>query len=143
MVTFARSKDFSRKLAHALSIEYCESVHPNAEIVVHKTEELVQEANRLHARSANVETQLATVEADFRNCRDALDRTIGDKEQLQRQVSSQLIDLDRLRQVDDRRTGGSCCLQDNRFFEVLVLKILCTFRTKSASRCSTESRRGS
>ncbi|XP_076239449.1 coiled-coil domain-containing protein 170 [Calliopsis andreniformis] len=91
-------QDFARKLAHALNIEYCETVHPSTEIVVHKTEELVQEANRLRSRSSNVEAQLASVEADFRNCRDALDRTVADKEQLQRQVSSQLIDLDRLRQ---------------------------------------------
>ncbi|XP_017882526.1 coiled-coil domain-containing protein 170 [Ceratina calcarata] len=91
-------QEFARKLANALSIEYREAVHPSPEIVIHKVEELVQEANRLRAKSTNVETQLSTVEVDFRSCRDALDRTATEKEQLQRQVSSQLIELDRLRQ---------------------------------------------
>ncbi|XP_076374595.1 coiled-coil domain-containing protein 170 isoform X3 [Megalopta genalis] len=91
-------QDFGRQLAHALNVEYCETVHPSPEIVIHKAEELVQEANRLRAKTANSEAQLSTVQADFRNCRDALDRTVADKEQLQRQVSSYLIDLDRLKQ---------------------------------------------
>lgn len=59
----------------------------------------MQEANRLRAKSTSVEGQLAGFEVDFRSCRDALDRAVADKEQLQRQASSQLIDLDRLRQV--------------------------------------------
>ncbi|XP_076226578.1 uncharacterized protein LOC116432574 isoform X2 [Nomia melanderi] len=91
-------KDFARQLAHALNVEYCETVHPSPEIVVHKAEELVQEANRLRAKSANAEAQFASVQVDLRGCRDALDRAVADKEQLQRQVSSYLIDLDRLKQ---------------------------------------------
>lgn len=68
-------------------------------MVIHKTEELVQEVNRLRTKSTNVETQLTGVEVDFRTCRDALDRSTTEKEQLQRQVSVQLVDIDRLRQV--------------------------------------------
>ena len=68
-------------------------------MVIHKAEELVQEVNRLRTKSTNVETQLTGVEVDFRTCRDALDRSITEKEQLQRQVSVQLVDIDRLRQV--------------------------------------------
>ncbi|XP_076655762.1 coiled-coil domain-containing protein 170 isoform X2 [Halictus rubicundus] len=91
-------QDFARQLAHALNVEFCETMHPSPEIVIHKAEELVQEANRLRAKTANTEAQLTTIQADFRSCRDALDRAVADKEQLQRQVSSYLIDLDRLKQ---------------------------------------------
>lgn len=92
-------KEFKRRLANALSVEYRETVHPSPEIVMHKVEELVQEANRVRAKNTNIEAQLTTAEVDFRSCRDALDCTVAEKEQLQRQVSSQLVDLDRLRQV--------------------------------------------
>ncbi|XP_076389822.1 coiled-coil domain-containing protein 170 isoform X2 [Megachile rotundata] len=91
-------QEFTRKLAHALNVEYRESVHPSPETVVHKMEELLQETNRLRAKSTNVETQLSTIEMDLRSCRDALDRAVAEKEQFQRLTSSQTIDLDRLRQ---------------------------------------------
>ncbi|XP_068972656.1 coiled-coil domain-containing protein 170 isoform X1 [Bombus flavifrons] len=91
-------QEFTRRLANALSVEYRETVHPSPEIVMHKVEELVQEANRVRAKNTNIEAQLTTAEVDFRSCRDALDCTVAEKEQLQRQVSSQLVDLDRLRQ---------------------------------------------
>nr|XP_012147433.1 PREDICTED: coiled-coil domain-containing protein 170 isoform X2 [Megachile rotundata] len=91
-------QEFTRKLAHALNVEYRESVHPSPETVVHKVEELLQETNRLRAKSTNVETQLSTIEMDLRSCRDALDRAVAEKEQFQRLTSSQTIDLDRLRQ---------------------------------------------
>lgn len=92
-------KDFARQLAHALNVEYCETVHPSPEVVIHKAEELVQEANRLRAKTTNAEAQFASVQVDLRSCRDALDRAVADKEQFQRQVSSYLIELDRLKQV--------------------------------------------
>lgn len=92
-------KEFARKLASALSVEYRESVHPSPEMVSHKVEELVQEAGRLRARNTGVEAQLAAVEVEFRGCRDALDRAVAEKEQLQRQMSSQSVDLDRFKQV--------------------------------------------
>lgn len=88
-----------RRLAHALNVEYCETAHHSPEMVIHKAEELVQEVNRLRTKSTNVETQLTSVEVDFRTCRDALDRATTEKEQLQRQLSVQLVDIDRLRQV--------------------------------------------
>lgn len=88
-----------RRLAHALNVEYCEAAHHSTEMVIHKAEELVQEVNRLRTKSTNAETQLTGVEVDFRTCRDALDRATTEKEQLQRQVSVQLVDIDRLRQV--------------------------------------------
>ncbi|XP_029175405.1 coiled-coil domain-containing protein 170 isoform X2 [Nylanderia fulva] len=91
-------QDFVRRLAHALNVEYSEAVHHSPEMVIHKAEELVQEVNRLRTKSMNVETQLTGVEVDFRTCRDALDRATTEKEQLQRQVSVQLVDIDRLRQ---------------------------------------------
>ncbi|XP_024222655.1 coiled-coil domain-containing protein 170 isoform X5 [Bombus impatiens] len=91
-------QEFTRRLANALSVEYRETVHPSPEIVMHKVEELVQEANRVRAKNTNIEARLTTAEVDFRSCRDALDCTVAEKEQLQRQVSSQLVDLDRLRQ---------------------------------------------
>lgn len=74
-------------------------MHPSPEVVIHKVEELVEETNRLRAKNTNVEVQLTTAEVEFRSCRDALDRTVAEKEQLERQVSSQLVDLDRLKQV--------------------------------------------
>ncbi|XP_019699519.2 coiled-coil domain-containing protein 170 isoform X2 [Harpegnathos saltator] len=91
-------QDFVRRLAHALSVEFCETAHHSPETMIHKAEELVQEVNRLRTKSSNVETQLTGVEVDFRTCRDALDRASAEKDQLQRQVSGQLVDLDRLRQ---------------------------------------------
>ncbi|XP_031772099.1 coiled-coil domain-containing protein 170 isoform X1 [Apis florea] len=91
-------QEFARKLASALSVEYRESVHPSPEMVSHKVEELVQEAGRLRARNTGVEAQLAAVEVEFRGCRDALDRAVAEKEQLQRQMSSQSVDLDRFKQ---------------------------------------------
>lgn len=93
-------QDFVRRLAHALNVEYSETVHHSPEMVIHKAEELVQEVNRLRTKSTNVETQLTGVEVDFRTCRDALDRVTSEKEQLQRQVAIQQVDIDRLRQVD-------------------------------------------
>lgn len=59
---------------------------------------MFQETSRLRNRSSNITENLATVEVDFRTCRDALDRSISDKECLQRQSASQLLELDRLRQ---------------------------------------------
>ncbi|XP_034187468.1 coiled-coil domain-containing protein 170 isoform X2 [Osmia lignaria lignaria] len=91
-------QEFTRKLAHALNVEYRETVHPSPEMVIQKTEELVQETNRVRAKCNNLETQLSTIEMDLRSCRDALDRAVAEKDQLQRQTSSQAIDLDRFRQ---------------------------------------------
>ncbi|KAL0134280.1 hypothetical protein PUN28_001231 [Cardiocondyla obscurior] len=91
-------QDFVRRLAHALNVEYCEAAHHSPEMVIHKAEELVQEVNRLRTKSTNAETQLTGIEVDFRTCRDALDRVTTEKEQLQRQISVQIVDIERLRQ---------------------------------------------
>ncbi|XP_014598986.1 PREDICTED: coiled-coil domain-containing protein 170 [Polistes canadensis] len=91
-------QEFVRRLAHALNVEYSETVHHSPEVVIHKAEELVQEVNRLRNRSTTIETQLSGIENDFRNCKDALNRLTTEKEQLQRQMSTQLVDLERLRQ---------------------------------------------
>ena len=86
-------------MAHALNTEFCDNTHHSPEMIIHKAEELVQEVNRLRTKSTNVETHLTSVEVDYRSCKDSLDRVNSEKEQLQRQVSTQLVDLDRLRQV--------------------------------------------
>ncbi|XP_006611826.1 coiled-coil domain-containing protein 170 [Apis dorsata] len=91
-------QEFAGKLAGALTVEYRESVHPSPELVSQKVEELVQEASRLRSRNTGVEAQMAALEVEFRGCRDALDRAVAEKEQLQRQASSQSVDLDRLKQ---------------------------------------------
>ncbi|XP_033231052.1 coiled-coil domain-containing protein 170 isoform X2 [Belonocnema kinseyi] len=91
-------QDFVRRLAHALNAEFCDSTHHSPEMIIHKAEELVQEVNRLRTKSTNVETHLTSVEVDYRSCKDALDRAISEKEQLQRQTSTQLVDLDHFRQ---------------------------------------------
>lgn len=49
-------------------------------------------------RSNNTADTLATMEMELRSCRENLERTLQDKECLQRQSASQLLDLDRLRQ---------------------------------------------
>lgn len=92
-------KEFAGKLAAALTVEYRESVHPSPELVSQKVEELVQEASRLRARNTGVEAQMAALEVELRGCRDALERAVAEKEQLQRQMSSQSVDLDRFKQV--------------------------------------------
>lgn len=41
---------------------------------------------------------LSGIELELRNCKENLDNSVSDKECLQRQSASQLLDLDRLRQ---------------------------------------------
>ncbi|XP_066599728.1 coiled-coil domain-containing protein 170 isoform X3 [Prorops nasuta] len=91
-------QDFVRRLAHVLSVETCESAQHTPEVVIHKAEELVQEANHLQMKTSHVENQLSSNEGDLRKCKDALDRALTEKEQLQKQVADNLLDLDRLRQ---------------------------------------------
>ncbi|KAF3427483.1 hypothetical protein E2986_02867 [Frieseomelitta varia] len=124
-------REFARKLANALSVEYRETVHPSPEIVIHKVEELVQEASRVRTKNTNVEAQLTTVEVDFRSCRDALDRVVAEKEQLQRQVSSQLVDLDRLRQ--DKECVEMRCRVADREVNELRDKLLNANRSISSA----------
>ncbi|CAL7934683.1 unnamed protein product [Xylocopa violacea] len=94
-------QELLRRLGNALSgIEYRDTVHPghHPEAVIRKVEELVQEASRFRAKSTSAETELATVGVELKSCRDSLERSIAEKEQLERQVSGRSVDLDRLRQ---------------------------------------------
>lgn len=91
-------QELVRRLAVALGSECCDAGHMSAESLVHKASELVQETSRLRNRSNNVNDTLATVELELRSCRDNLERALADKECLQRQSASQLLELDRLRQ---------------------------------------------
>ncbi|XP_057336731.1 coiled-coil domain-containing protein 170 isoform X2 [Microplitis mediator] len=91
-------QDFVRRLAHALNSEFCDSTHHSPEMVIHKAEELVQEVNRLRTKSINFESQLTSVENESKSCRDLLERSNIERDQLQRQVSTQSAELERLRQ---------------------------------------------
>ncbi|KOB67204.1 Coiled-coil domain-containing protein C6orf97, partial [Operophtera brumata] len=46
----------------------------------------------------NTTENLSSTEQDLRSCRDALERASADKDMLQRQLSSQLLDIERLKQ---------------------------------------------
>lgn len=61
----------------------------------------VQELSRLRSRNLTCNDTLATLEIELRTCRENLERAIADKECLQRQSASQLLDLDRLKQDKD------------------------------------------
>lgn len=91
--------DLIRRLSVALDSDFCESTHTHSpETLVIKAAELVQEITRLKSRCMNTSDNLSTVEQELRSCRDALERANGDKDMLQRQVASQLLDIERLRQ---------------------------------------------
>lgn len=93
-------QDFVRRLAHGLNSEFCDSTHHSPEMVIHKAEELVQEVNHLRTKCTSIETHLTTVEVESKNCRDTLERVNNDRDQLQRQITSQSLEIDRLRQVN-------------------------------------------
>ncbi|XP_068907810.1 coiled-coil domain-containing protein 170 isoform X2 [Tenebrio molitor] len=91
-------QDLVRRLSVALGLDLAESAHLTPESVVHKASELVQETSRLRSRANNIHDNLATTELDLRTCRENLDRTIADKECVQRQSAAQVLEIDRLRQ---------------------------------------------
>lgn len=91
-------QELVRRLALALGSDCCDSSHMSAESLVHKASELVQETTRLKTRTSNVADSLVEVEHELRSCRETLDRALADKECLQRQSASQILELDRLRQ---------------------------------------------
>ncbi|EFA02357.2 coiled-coil domain-containing protein 170 isoform X2 [Tribolium castaneum] len=91
-------QDLIRRLSVALGLDLAESTHLTPESIVHKASELVQETSRLRNRSNNVQDSLASTELDLRTCRESLDRTLADKECLQRQSAAQVLEIDRLRQ---------------------------------------------
>lgn len=91
--------DLVRRLSVALDSDFCDSTHTHSpETLIIKAAELVQEITRLKNRCVNTTENLSTVEQELRSCRDALERANTDKDMLQRQVATQLLDIERLRQ---------------------------------------------
>ncbi|XP_053613063.1 coiled-coil domain-containing protein 170 isoform X3 [Plodia interpunctella] len=91
--------DLVRRLSAALEFDFCDTTHSHSpETLIIKAAELVQEITRLKNKCLNTTENLSTVEQDLRSCRDALERSNSDKEMLQRQLSSQILDIERLKQ---------------------------------------------
>ncbi|KAJ2950020.1 hypothetical protein O0L34_g11357 [Tuta absoluta] len=91
--------DLIRRLSAALDAEFCDTTHTHSpESLIIKAAELVQEVSRLKNRCMNTTENLSSVEQDFRSCRDALERANADKDMLQRQLSSQVLEMERVKQ---------------------------------------------
>lgn len=91
--------DLIRRLSVALEVDFCDNTHAHSpETLIIKASELVQEITRLKNRCLNTSENLSSSEQELRSCRDALERANADKDMLQRQVASQLLDLERVRQ---------------------------------------------
>ncbi|XP_023952719.2 coiled-coil domain-containing protein 170 isoform X2 [Bicyclus anynana] len=91
--------DLVRRLSVALDADFCDTAHTHSpESLIIKAAELVQEITRLKNKCMNTTENLSTIEQDLRSCRDCLERTNADKDILQRQLSSQLLDIERLKQ---------------------------------------------
>lgn len=104
--------DLVRRLSAALDAELVDSTHTHSpESLIIKAAELVQEITRLKNKCMNTTDNLSSTEQDLRSCRDALERASVDKDMLQRQLSSQLLDIDRLKQEKES------LLVQNRVFE--------------------------
>nr|XP_037870454.1 coiled-coil domain-containing protein 170 isoform X2 [Bombyx mori] len=97
--------DLIRRLSAALDADFCDSTHTHSpEALIVKAAELVQEITRLKNKCMNTTENLSTTEQDLRSCRDALERSNNDKDILQRQLSSQLLDIERLKQEKESLT---------------------------------------
>ncbi|PZC82750.1 hypothetical protein B5X24_HaOG209848 [Helicoverpa armigera] len=104
--------DLIRRMSAALESDFCDTAHTHSpESLIIKAAELVQEITRLKNRCLNTTENLSTVEQDLRSCRDALERANNDKDIMQRQISGQLLDIERLKQEKE-----SLCVQ-NRIIE--------------------------
>ncbi|XP_041981993.1 coiled-coil domain-containing protein 170 [Aricia agestis] len=91
--------DLVRRLSVALDSDFCDTTHTRSpESLIIKASELVQEITRLKNKCMNTTENLSTIEQDLRSCRDSLERAHADKDILQRQLSSQLLDVERLKQ---------------------------------------------
>lgn len=90
-------QDLVRRLSISLAVDCCEGVHMNPDTLILKASEIVQEATRLKSRANNMGDTLSSVELELRGVKEALERTLGDKEALQRQSANQMIELERLR----------------------------------------------
>ncbi|XP_066146448.1 coiled-coil domain-containing protein 170 isoform X1 [Euwallacea fornicatus] len=91
-------QDFVRRLSVALGADIVDSSNITPEGLVHKAAELVQETSRLRSKAHNITDTLGSCEIDLRTCRENLDRALADKECLQRQSATQILEIDRLRQ---------------------------------------------
>ncbi|XP_075974856.1 coiled-coil domain-containing protein 170-like isoform X2 [Anticarsia gemmatalis] len=97
--------DLVRRMSAALESDFCDTAHTHSpESLIIKAAELVQEITRLKNKCSNTTENLTSVEQELRSCRDALDRSNADKDMLQRQLSSQLLDLDRFKQERESLT---------------------------------------
>ncbi|XP_047530531.1 coiled-coil domain-containing protein 170 [Vanessa atalanta] len=91
--------DLIRRLSVALDSDFCDTNHTHSpESLIIKASELVQEITRLKNKCMNTTENLSTIEQDLRSCRDSLERANTDKDMLQRQLSTQLLDIERLKQ---------------------------------------------
>ncbi|CAH0581308.1 unnamed protein product [Chrysodeixis includens] len=91
--------DLIRRMSAALESDFCDTAHTHSpESLIIKAAELVQEITRLKNKCLNTTENLSTIEQDLRSCRDALERSNTDKDILQRQLSAQLLDIERLKQ---------------------------------------------
>ncbi|XP_054261076.1 coiled-coil domain-containing protein 170-like isoform X1 [Macrosteles quadrilineatus] len=101
--------DFVRRLSTALGTEGPEPT--SQEGLIHKASELVQETSRLRNRSANLADTLSSVEVELRSCRDALERALADRDELQRQEACHTAEIDRLRQEKENLEVQKHCLE--------------------------------
>lgn len=92
-------QDLVRRLSASLGTEFCESAHAHSpESIIMRASELVQETSRLRSKCINVTENLSCVDQELKSCRDALERATTERDLLQRQCTSQVVDLDRTRQ---------------------------------------------
>lgn len=95
-------QDLVRRLSASLGAEFCETAHAHSsESVVMRATELVQETSRLRSKCISVTESLACTEQELKCCKDSLERTCAERDILQRQCTSQSVDLDRLRLEKD------------------------------------------
>ncbi|XP_023723105.1 coiled-coil domain-containing protein 170 isoform X3 [Cryptotermes secundus] len=91
-------QDLVRRLSSALGTDYSETMLSSPDGLIHKASDLVQETARLRTKSCTVSDTLSAVESELRTCREALERAVADRDSLQRQAATHLLELDRLRQ---------------------------------------------
>lgn len=53
----------------------------------------------LRTKTFTLTDTLSAVEMELRNCREQLEKTVADRESLKRQMTSYILEIDRLKQV--------------------------------------------
>nr|XP_022903499.1 coiled-coil domain-containing protein 170 [Onthophagus taurus] len=97
-------QDLIRRLSITLGADnVCDSALISIDSLIHKASELVQEISRLRSKSHSCTETLTNVEIELRQCKEHLERVLDEKECIQRQNASQMIEIDRLRQ--EKETG--------------------------------------